>query len=262
MEKLASLYPDNSTYQKEFANDLAWVADAQRAEWKLDAAAATRERQISLLDRLIATAADSDVRAKLITAHQGLGVLLTEKGSAATALEQLHAAVDEVENLIPIEPRNAQWKSLAAAARLQLSMTLLTLGRRDEAAQQSGAGCALAGNLPATFSTSARARLRTTCAMVRARLALAGNDAGQALPLAQQALASARTEHGEDPITDRYYVATMYRLLGDIRQRSGDTAAAAGEWNAGLAELPANVARAAVGNEYPRRPIAPIGASG
>ncbi len=242
MEKLASLYPDNSTYQKEFANDLAWVADAQRAEGKLDAAAATRERQISLLNRLIATAADFDVRAKLITAHQGLGVLLTEKGRPATALEQLHAAVDEAENLIPIEPRNAQWKSLAAAARFQLAMTLLTLERRDEAAQQTGGGCALASNLPATFSTSARARLRTTCAMMRARLALGGNETGQALPLAQQALASARTEHGEDPITDRYYVATMYRLLGDIRKRGGDTAAAAAAWNAGLAELPGNVA--------------------
>lgn len=242
MERLASLYPNNGTYQKEFANDLAWVADAQRAEGKLDAAAATRERQISLLDRLIATAADSDVRAKLITAHQGMGVILTEKGRPEPALEHLHAAVEEAENLIPIEPRNAQWKSLAAGARFQLAMTLLTLERRAEAEQQSGAGCALASSLPATFSASARARLHTTCAMMRARLALAGGEAGQALPFAQQALASARTEHGEDPITDRYYVATMYRLLGDIRQRGGDSAAAAAAWNAGLRELPGNIA--------------------
>jgi tetratricopeptide (TPR) repeat protein len=63
MEKLASLYPGNVTYQKEFANDLAWVADAQRAEGKLDGAVVARERQIAVLNRLMVTAVDSDVRA-------------------------------------------------------------------------------------------------------------------------------------------------------------------------------------------------------
>jgi tetratricopeptide (TPR) repeat protein len=241
MEKLASLYPGNVTYQKEFANDLAWVADAQRAEGKLDGAVVARERQIAVLNRLMVTAVDSDVRAKLITSHQGLGVLFTEKGQTEPALEHLHAAVDEAENLIPIEPRNAQWKSLAASARFQLALTLMSLERRDEAEQQSVAGCATAGSLPETFSASTRARLRTTCAFLRARATLARGAAPQAIPLAQQALASARTEHSEDPITDRYYVATMYRLLGDIRQQSGNVAGAMEAWKAGFAELPGNV---------------------
>jgi tetratricopeptide (TPR) repeat protein len=242
MEKLASLYPANTIYQKEFANDLAWIADAQRAQGKLNAAAATRQRQIAVLDQLLATAADSDVRSKLIDAHRGLGVVLAEKGRSDQALQEMRAAVDEAERLIPIEPRNAEWKSLAAGARLQLATTLLSLGRRDEAAQHAAAGCTLEGALPASFAISAKARLRTTCAMTQSRLELTTGANAQALGFAQRALASARSEHSENPISDRYWVANAYRLIGDVHQRRGDADDAKAAWNTALGQLPANVA--------------------
>jgi len=100
----------------------------------------------------------------------------------------------------------------------------------------------LAASLPSTFSISSRTHLHTTCAMMRGRLALTHGAANQAMPFAQQALVSARAEHSQDPTTDRYWVAIMYRLLGDVRQRGGDTTGAMAAWNAGLAWLPANVA--------------------
>jgi tetratricopeptide (TPR) repeat protein len=149
--------------------------------------------------------------------------------------------VKEADDLIPIEPRNAQWKNVAAGARLTLAVTLMSAGKRDEAAQQTLAGCTLAVALPASFA-AARAHLRTSCAMMRARLALAEGSPQQATAYAQQALASARFEHSEEPIADRYTTAIAYRLLGDARKQTGDAQGANAAWNAGLSQLPSSVA--------------------
>jgi hypothetical protein len=62
------------------------------------------------------------------------------------------------------------------------------------------------------------------------------------MTLAQLALASARAEHSQDPVSDRYKVAAAYCLLGDIQKRAGDLTAAQNSWAAGLAVLPKNVA--------------------
>jgi tetratricopeptide (TPR) repeat protein len=242
MDKLASLYPSNMTYQKEFANVLGWAADAQRAQGNLDAAIGVRERQIAFLNELTARSTDSYVREKLISAHQGLGVVLAEKGQSDRAMQEMQSGVEEAENLIPVEPGNAKWKSLAAAARLQLATTLFLLGKKDDAVQQGAAGCALTATLPATFAISARTRLQTTCTMMRSQLALARGDTEQALKFAQDAVASVRTEHSEDPTADRYRIAIVYLLLGDVRSRAQDSAGAAAAWNSGLAQLPPNVA--------------------
>jgi tetratricopeptide (TPR) repeat protein len=245
MEKLASLYPDNTSYQDEFSTLLAWLADGQRSKGNLDGAIANRERQIAWLNRLLDDVADSNSRASLIVAHEGLGVVLAEKGDTRRAIEELQSAVVEAENLIPIEPRNARWKSMAADARLQLAMTLLASGRRDEAVQHSAAGCKLAAGLPAAYA-AAKTRLGTSCAMTRANLALASGATQQAIPLAMQALTYARTERSEDPISARYRIAQTYLLLGDARQAAGDSAGARGAWNDGLSAIAARV---------PERPV-------
>jgi tetratricopeptide (TPR) repeat protein len=241
MEKLMSFYPDDSSYQKEFATVLAWIADAQQSEGNLAAAIGARQRQIAVLNQLLDKTADSGARSRLIKAREGLGLALAGSGQSGPAIEQLNSAVGEAENLIPIEPRNALWKGMAADARLALAQVLISVGQRDEAARQTAAGCAFAAAMPAAFA-SAKTHLATNCAMSRTRLALSAGATAQALPLAQQALASARNEHSEDPILDRYRIGQMYLLLGDVHQRSGDSEGARAAWNAGLATLPANVA--------------------
>jgi hypothetical protein len=120
-------------------------------------------------------------------------------------------------------------------------LTLLLLNRRDDAAQQSAAGCAVAAGLPSAYA-KAKASLGMYCAMGRARLALADGATAQALTFAQRALALARVERSEDPITDRYKIAITYSVIGDVQKRAGDTAGAEAAWDAGLAELPSNVA--------------------
>ena len=241
MQNLASLYPADTTYQKEFATVLAWGADAQRSQGNFNGAIAARRRQVAALNQLLATAADSNAQSRLITGHEGLAYVLAEVGQSDAAIDEFHAAIREAEDLIPVEPRNALWKSTAADARLTLAQLLITLDRHDEAVQQTNAGCALAAALPATFAR-ARTHLTTTCQMNRARLALAAGNGAQAVSYAQQAVQSARLEHGEDPIADRYRVSLSQLLLGDARRQNGDIPGAETAWNAGISDLPSNVA--------------------
>ena len=42
-------------------------------------------------------------------------------------------------------------------------------------------------------------------------------------------------------MTDSYTVAAAYRLVGDVRKRSGNGEAAREAWSAGYAQLPQNV---------------------
>ncbi|HEX5259360.1 MAG TPA: toll/interleukin-1 receptor domain-containing protein [Sphingomicrobium sp.] len=241
MQKLASLYPQDTTYLKELATMWAWVADSQRSRGNFDGAVDARRQQISALEQLLTMEADSDARSRLISAHEGLGNTLADKGDKQGAIAEFGLALGQAEELIPIEPRNAQWKSMAADSRLWLALTLLSTGQRDTAALHTDAACLLAAGLPTGFN-AAKTRLGTNCSMTRARLALAGGATDQAFTFAQQALASAKAQHSEDPISDRHLIANVYCLLGDIRQRAGDSAAAATEWSAGLSALPQNVA--------------------
>jgi eukaryotic-like serine/threonine-protein kinase len=242
IQTLASLYPANKTYRKEVATTLAWVADAQRAQGNLQGAIASRTRQVHWLTELLGSGADSDVQERLAVAHQGLGVALTDAGELTRAIPELNAAANQADQLAQIEPRNAAWKSTAARTHLDLAIALTWLGRRVEADQQTALGCSLAAALPPSFAVAAVQRLRTTCAMIRARLALAAGANAQAASFAQQAIASARTEHSEDPIAVRYRVALAYRLLGDARQSAGDRTSAIAAWNSAFSALPAGVA--------------------
>jgi hypothetical protein len=47
-------------------------------------------------------------------------------------------------------------------------------------------------------------------------------------------------EKSGDSVTDQYRIAAVYRLLGEVRERNGNSVGAAEAWNAGLERLPAN----------------------
>lgn len=242
MEKLASLYPDNAAYQFELGNALDWLADTQRSQGKLQAGISTRQRQIAFLSGLIAKGAGSNVQALLIKAHARLGFLFTDTGDLSAAAQELNTAVGEAQGLLNLEPTNALWKSGAAASRLDLANVLIALNRRDEAAGQISVGCASTATLPTRSGDTITKRVQTTCLMMQSKLALTGGRSSEALNFGQRALAAARREHSEDPIMDRYRVAGIYRLIGDVKKRAGDSDGAAAAWSAGLAQLPANVA--------------------
>jgi tetratricopeptide (TPR) repeat protein len=179
-----------------------------------------------------------DLRSRLIPAHQGLGNLLVWRGQSERAVAELQAAVDQAEALIPVEPANAQWKSLAAGARLDLARVLLSLGRRDAAAQQTETACALVSAIRTPDILAAR---QTGCLMLRARIALQSGASAEAAALAQRALASAQNLRSADPVKDSYTRASIYRVLGDARRSAGDSPGAATAWAQALAMLPSGV---------------------
>jgi tetratricopeptide (TPR) repeat protein len=193
-----------------------------------------------LLNKAIARGAtDVEFRRELIPAHQALGILLVSRGDLDGGTGELRAAVTQANLLMPIEPENRLWKSLAAGAQLELASTLLALGRVDEAAQQMRSGCALVAAIRGRNPSSSK---QTACLTMRSRLALQTGAYRQAQALAQQALASSQSERNEDPVSNRFGVATAYRLLGDVYQRGGNAQAAKKAWSNALASLPRGIA--------------------
>lgn len=243
MESVASIDRANVEHQAGLASVLGWAADAERDRGDLDAAIRIRRRQIDFLRRLLADGvANVNFRVRLIPAHRGLGTLLSSTRGPESGIEQLRLAVAEADRLIPIEPGNTYWKGLAAQARLELAETLLLLGHRAGAAAEARAGCDLAAQVLARDSGTTWRGLQTACLAMNARLTIHTGADAEALRFAEEALASARTEHSDDRTRDRYTIAAAYRLLGDIHQRLGEAGAAKTAWAAGLAQLPRNVA--------------------
>ncbi|HEV8407930.1 MAG TPA: toll/interleukin-1 receptor domain-containing protein, partial [Sphingomicrobium sp.] len=175
MEKLSSLYPGDKSYGKELATAMAWVADARRGLGDLDGAIAERKRQIAALNQLMASVSGTDIQVRLVPAHEGLGVVLGERGQLDQAMQEIRTAVDLADRLMTVEPGNADWKMLDARVKLDLASVLLSLGQNDEAAEQTGTACRFSAELPSAFAISFRTRLKTSCSMMRARLALSGN---------------------------------------------------------------------------------------
>jgi tetratricopeptide (TPR) repeat protein len=244
MQNLVSIDPRNQTYQNELATVLAWAADAQRSLGNLTGAIVRRQRQIDLLTRALAGGAtDVQVRQSLIPAHRALGILLASRGQLDDAIAEFQSAVAEADQLTPVEPGNNLWKEFAASARLALAKSLLAAGKQSDAALQTDAACSTVAQLRRHDTTNANlASFQTSCLTIRSRLALQSGATAAALSLAAGALASAQAEHSGDPVKDRYGIAAAYRLVGDVRQKSGDPDGAQAAWTAGLAVLPANVA--------------------
>jgi tetratricopeptide (TPR) repeat protein len=239
MQSLVTVDPNNETYQNELSKLFAWLADAEQSLGNLTAAINARQKQISLLSGAIARGVtDVDFRAQLITAHQGLGNVLIAHGETDRGISELRAAIDEANQLMPVEPSNKFWQSKAAAARLDLASTFLLLGRADEAAEQTQSGCALVAAISGRDPVPPKLR---ACLTMRSRLALQSNASSQALTFAKQALASAQSERREDPVQSRYRVAAAYRLLGDVYQREGNQDGARAAWSNALASLPGGI---------------------
>jgi tetratricopeptide (TPR) repeat protein len=206
---------------------------------QLDSAIIARNRQISLLDRALASAkSDAGLQFHLVAAHEGLGILLTWKGQPALGIGQYRLALAQANSLIAIEPNNSMWRDVAGNVHLELAKNLVALRRNAEAAGEATAACEVAARLEAREPDVARWRsLQTMCLAMRSRLALAASANAQALNLAERSLNSARTERSGDSVSDHYTVAGAYRLLGDVRKRMGDAAGAREAWLGGFAQV-------------------------
>jgi tetratricopeptide (TPR) repeat protein len=244
LQSFIAIDPHKSEYQQALINILGWFADSESALGHLDSAIAARQKQISILDQRVAeTSSDVGLQERLVPAHEGLGILLTARGQVDQGIAEYRLAIAQGNALLAIEASNSEWRDELANTQLQLASSLLARGNTAEASEQAQAGCSVANALNTRGPNVVRWRtLQTLCLSVRARLALASGALPSALAFAGQALSSARSERSGDAITDRYSIAAAARLLGDIRQRAGDSKGAAAAWTDGLAQLPAKAA--------------------
>jgi eukaryotic-like serine/threonine-protein kinase len=242
LQSLTALDPSNTEYQNTYSNVLGWFADTESALGHLDTAIAARRRQIAFLGERVSGNADVSLRASVVPAHEGLGVLLSARGKTAEAIAEYRLALEGANSLLAIEPANTYWRDLATDTQLELARNFLVAGKSAEAGQQAGTACGATNALRARDRNVARWQgLQTKCLKLRARLALVAGQTGEALAFSEQALASARSERSGDPIADRYVIAAAANLLGDVRKRTGDFRGAIDAWTSGLAELPQGV---------------------
>lgn len=240
---LASMNPDNGEHQTSAANNLAWLAQSQWAQGQVDAAIATRQREVSFLQKLLQRGrTDVGLRERLLVAHRSLGLMLTFSGQLRSAIEELRAATEIGDRLIRVEPQNTYWKTMTAAARFDLAKALIASRHADGATAETRIACALALETRSRSTGATWQPLQTSCLEIQSRLALHSGATAGALGFAERALESARSERALDPINDRYSIATQYRLLGDVHQRMGNSEAARRAWSAGLTQLPRNIA--------------------
>ena len=252
IEALATADPGNPDYQKALAGAEAWLADGEASQGHLAEAASLGEKQVVLLNRLLAQTGDVEYRQTLVTTLRNLGTLYAWRGDNQKALEHLHAAVAQSVMLITLEPSNSRWRGFSARARLDLADALLSAGQKDEAARETATACSAAARLVAADAKlqSWRAIARE-CWDLRTRIALATGDAAQASAFAQRAVETAKTVQSTDPTGDKFELAQTYRLLGDARQKLGDLAGARIAWQAAFAAAPTGVAEKA--NEMAER---------
>jgi len=240
IDALATADPQNGDYQKSLAESLAWLADAQVAEGRLEQATQTRERHVALLERLLAASHDDvDYGQKLIQARRALGTLYAVRGRLADASAQLREAVVQADKLIAIARDNRQSLQYGADARLSLAEVLLAAGNSGDAATQLSSACAAVNELLARDPTIQRWRMaRRDCLMLQAQLALANGNRAAATIFANQAVAGAKAVKGSDPVADSFALAKAYRIGGDVKRSLGDEAGAMANWSNALAAIP------------------------
>ena len=235
IEAVAAIDSANQDYQKSLAESLAWLADAEVARGNLAAGINARQRQVQLLRSLAARYGDVQYRQKLIPAQQTLGRLLATQGKDQEAAEQLNAAVETAERLLPAEPENSKWLDYAAGAHFALAR--YQIGRRElaAAAASNNRGCALASTLSRLGGSAAAWRLNLwSCAYHGGQLALAANDAGRGVALGKRSIETARQLHSGDSTGDSYLLARSLLLAGDSYRALGDQAKAEAAWRSAI----------------------------
>lgn len=243
MELLTAAQPGNREYQELRLEALAYHADALDWAGKIDLAIQQRERQLTLLAPFLAQPRqDADLRRQAMIANMALSHLQFRRGESKRALDHAAAAVDIGRQLVELEPASADWAGRSANALLNQALLLLRTGNSAEARNAATQGCALANRLAARDPSVVFWRdASRNCLQLRAELAAIEGSNAEAELLANQVLAAVRSERSGSS-TDRFALPQAYKLVGDVRWRTGNRAGAIAAWRAGLAAWPKGLA--------------------
>lgn len=242
LEPLFAAAPGNAEYLRLMLEALGFHAEALEATGKLDQAIRQRERQLSLLAPYLAQdRPDAQLRQKAMITHMALAWMRFVKGDTRAALDHAASAVNIGNQLVALEPANADWQSRSASTQLNQAVLLLRAGKATEAGTVATEGCDKANSLIARDATVIAWRdLGRLCLRLRSELALSDGNGADAVGLARQLLDGIRA----DKILiakDRFALSQAYKLVGDMMWRTGDRAGARAAWQGGLAAWPKGI---------------------
>ena len=242
MQQLVAAQPSNPEYLNTLLEALGDYADALVGAGKLDQAIHQRERQLSILAPYLAQdQPDAQLRQKAMIVHMALAWMRYLRGDTRDALADAATSVEIGNQLVALEPANADWLSRSASTQLHQAMLLLRSGRTAEAGTVTMQGCDKADSLIARDPTVIAWRdLGRFCLQLRAELALGEGRNAEAIGLAQQLLDGIRSDNILIA-KDRFALSQAYKLVGDMMWRAGDRAGARTAWQAGLAAWPKGV---------------------
>jgi tetratricopeptide (TPR) repeat protein len=137
------------------------------------------------------------------------------------------------------EPENTEWAQAVAAAESERAELLLALGRDADASGSIASFCSAAEKLVERDRTVTYWRaVQGRCQLLKANLALHQGANQEALALARQAVIVARAQ--PDPMDRAFALASAYLTLGDALRATGQSEAAGGAYEQGLAAFPAH----------------------
>ena len=195
-DSLSAAEPNNLAFRKQVSDNLAWLADAHENSGALERALADRERQLRVLaDLARLDPRDTQVQRDEMTARRSIGRLLASRGDMAGALKESLAALAIADALFRIEPENTEWLQANAATKFDLAEVQLAARQASDAATTTRSGCDIVDRLVDRNRNVAdwNAMFRARCFGLRSRIALSQGNPGEALELAKQSLAAART---------------------------------------------------------------------
>lgn len=241
-QALAAATPGKRAYQVQVVETLAYLSDAQEGSGRLEDAMRSREKQLMLLKKLLASdSSNIDFMRSSLTAERAIGRLFGSRGEVSAALGHLRTSISLAEELLRSEPDNSKWLEWLARAHLDLGDLLLAVGSVDEAGSASRAACDIANNLvkrePSVIAW--RTDVLRSCLVLRARLAAKKGGSTEALALASQVLAAMQPARGaQHDLPYRYASASAYMLAGDQLFTMGRAEAARAHWQRALGALP------------------------
>lgn len=111
-EALVRREPNSDQRWREVANRQGWLADAQVAARKFDAALALRREQVALLERLLARdPQNARSRRMLVSAERSLARRESLNGDRAAGIRRMRAAISDLSTMTELDTKN---KELAA----------------------------------------------------------------------------------------------------------------------------------------------------
>ncbi len=241
-EALIAKEPANLSYQMKLTETLAWLADSREGTGQLDEALAHRQRQLAHLARLWQThKGDAQIKRAEMTTRRSIARLFAARGQMREALDEAKGASAVSAWLTKTEPSNTEWTQAGAHAEFDRAAIALAANRIEDARVAARSGCDAAARLVARDpSVSAwRTSLRLNCLKTSGLIALRGGEADQAVSLARQAVAIARTE--KRSTVQAIALARSEMILAESLAKSGQGEAARTAYQRALAAWPTSI---------------------